>query len=421
MHLPTHLSPPPLKVYPVVVGVDHYLASTPEQSFDLDCAVRDATRIAQFLAEPNLAFTTVTTFPPFLDEVATAKSIRDALGLRWGSYRLGIGDVLLFYFAGHGIVRNGHAFLCCADTDFHDPNNGGLRLDDLYGNMQEAAAETVIVVLDACFSGALLDPATVNQRPEQQMRALLSHTLPQTVGNRVILAAAHANQKARENLRLDGGAGLFTDALLRGWRDGEARQADGVVTAHSLTGYLAQQFVRFDDQQPVTLVAGNAALPLGRFAPNIAAPTTPLRRSGAVDIDNGKMSVSKAAPPRPIRSPEERRRRLLIALGASVAALAVCATLEIVSPQLFILTYIGACLLAFISVPLARPFSGLAALLAAVQLVLLVGVLHLRFGVGASVTALDILAQYAWLAIPILLLQLAVVLYRVADYFTSSE
>jgi hypothetical protein len=241
------------------------------------------------------------------------------------------------------------------------------------------------------------------------------------VGNRVILAAAHANQKARENLRLDGGAGLFTDALLRGWRDGEARQADGVVTAHSLTGYLAQQFVRFDDQQPVTLVAGNAALPLGRFAPNIAAPTTPLRRSGAVDIDNGKMSVSKPAPPRPIRSPEERRRRLLITLGASVAALAVCATLEIVSPQLFILTYIGACLLAFISVPLARPFSGLAALLAAVQLVLLVGVLHLRFGVGAGVTALDILAQYAWLAIPILLLQLAVVLYRVADYFTSSE
>jgi hypothetical protein len=416
-------SSPPLKIYPVVVGVDHYLASTAEQSFDLQCAARDATRLTQFLQEPNLAFTTVA-FTPFLNEQATAEGIRQALRMRWGSYRLGAGDVLLFYFAGHGVVTpEDRAYLCCTDTNFRDPHSGGLGLDELYDDMQRVAAETVIVVLDACFSGRLLDPATVNQRPAQQMRALLSHTLPQTVGNRVILAAAHANQKARENPLLDGGAGIFTDTLLRGWRDGEARQADGVVTAESLAGYLRQQFVNFADQQPVTLVAGGAVLSIGRFPErppaDLAAPTTPLRRAGAFDPTQSVTPISKPAPLPPPRPPMDRRR-LLIAAGASVAALAVCATLEIVSPQLFILTFIGACLLALASIPLARPFSGLAALLAVVQAVLLVGVLHLRFGVGEGVAALDTLAQYAWLAIPIILFQLAVVLYRIADFFTSS-
>lgn len=423
---PTPTLTPRLRVYPVVVGVNHYAASVPGHSYDLEFAARDAQRVAEFLAAPNPAFETISA-PPLLDDQASAERIRAALSRWWGSRRLGMGDMLLFYFAGHGVInKDGRAYLCCTDTNIRDPNTGGLRLDDLYHDMQGVQAESVLVILDACFSGAVIDPGIINQNASQQMRTLLSQMLPQTTGNRIILAATHANQMARENRMLDGGSGLFTGALLHGWRDGEARGADGLVTPQTLAQYLRRQFVASPLQQPVTVVAESTQLTLGRFRPvpdGMAQPAPPTRPSSrnSLAFDPTNAGIPVAPPPRPPTPPQTLRTHWLIAAAAAVGLATLCSVLVLISTQAFVLAFIGTCALAIAAIPLSKEFKGWTTALAIVQMVLLVGVLHLRFGLGRGFAPIEVLAQYAWLALVILLIQAAVVLYWITDYYTTSH
>src|SRR5215472_15170552 len=92
---------PHLRIFPVVVGIDHYQHR--DRIGDLGFAMRDAQRITAFLRGPSAAFETVP-FTPLYDAEATAERVRDELRKHWNSMRLGVGDVLLFYFAGHGDV-----------------------------------------------------------------------------------------------------------------------------------------------------------------------------------------------------------------------------------------------------------------------------------------------------------------------------
>lgn len=439
---------PPLKLYPVVVGVNHYQASTTALSFDLKYAARDAERVAAFLRTGNQTFQTVD-FQPFIDKQATSERVRQALREVWGAQQLGKGDVLFFYFAGHGMVLpDGRAFLCCYDTNFRDPYSGGLRLDDLYGDMQgvsmfrKVTAETVMVVLDACYSGSIVSPGVVNHNPAQQLQAALSNMLPQATSHRVVFSAAHANQRAREKQFTDGGAGVFTYALLEGWRDGKAAGSDGSITQFSLAGYLQQKFAGNVRQKPMTAITGGDVLLFG-IVQQAALETTPVSvPSEAAQKQNTftwwrtllqKLLPASPEPPSTVYTPETGRRlpvqaaphffsgnelaTLVSAAAVALILLSACALLVVFSPFFFSLGFGFACLLALISIGAAGIVAGrlwvVAGLLTIVQAALLAGVAHHRFGLAAGVEALGVLDRFGWVAVLIFLIQFSIVLFAV--------
>lgn len=261
-------SHPQLRIHPLVIGIDHYEDSRIKT---LRCAQRDALRVAQFLRSGNDAFICAP-FRPFLGADATFARIENELHTLWTQTYLTANDMLLVYFAGHGYLdersKPMRATLVCYSTDLRKPQRDSLRLDLLYDMMRNVSAATVMLIIDACTSGAIADPAIIDVHQDEMLANAFRLLVPQTAGpHRIILAAAHTGQAAIERATLtsnaDGGGGVFTDTVLRGWRDGLAATTDSVITPESLASFLHQQFSENLRQKPVTSVTGGRYLRIG--------------------------------------------------------------------------------------------------------------------------------------------------------------
>jgi Caspase domain len=410
-----------LRIYATVVGLNDYEHGSNRSFGHLSYAERDAERVASFLRAGNSAFDAISV-QLFIGTDARAERARQDFVTRLQSYRLTERDVILFYFAGHGLITpDNRAFLCCYSASPRDPTNDSLRLDDLYRDAQACVSDAgVMLVMDACFSGAIASPNIINQNAAQQMRALLNGTDLFGTGHRIILAAANENQGARENSTIDGGAGIFTAEVLRGWRDGAARGQDGAVSAQQLADYLQRQFGRNPSQQPVTQVKTTSLLTLGQFppplpgqpliAPEPALPSRPIYNpdSPPVVYEKNKRKGASAGPKSGGPSTGQRRR-IGIWAGSGLAVVAVCSLSTLISPALFNLWFVLAALVALGTLALAVRLPGLVSIpitfSTLAQAVVLVGIAHLRYGLGQGIGLLDGLAQYAWLAAVIFILQ----------------
>ena len=76
-------------------------------------------------------------------------------------------DLLLVYFAGHGLTAGRRHELCLAlrDTEWEDPEYSALEYDKLRSAVLNSPATTKMIILDCCFSGrafgdTMADPAT---------------------------------------------------------------------------------------------------------------------------------------------------------------------------------------------------------------------------------------------------------------------
>lgn len=112
----------------------------------------------------------------------------------------------------------------------------GFPLDLLYANLGKVPAESITVVLDACFSGASPAGSVVG-------KALPIGISPKAVSvpaNVTVISAAAADQMA--NWEQDDSHALFTEYFLKGM-SGEANKppygnGDGHVTLDQLDRYL---------------------------------------------------------------------------------------------------------------------------------------------------------------------------------------
>lgn len=133
-------------------------------------------------------------------------------------------DTFVFFFAGHGAMQNGHMFLAGSEVGSLASERTltlkGIRDDDLLNRMADIKGNT-LMVLDACHSGQMI---TAFRNKETRARAELILELGQRP-NMAILAATDSSGLAEENSQL--GHGLFTAALLRGRKPGEAREVRG--------------------------------------------------------------------------------------------------------------------------------------------------------------------------------------------------
>ncbi|WP_426508165.1 caspase family protein [Dactylosporangium sp. McL0621] len=63
------------------------------------------------------------------------------------------GDTLLFYFSGHGQLAGGSLYLCLRDTLVSHIRSTGISTDEIGKIINDSFAESIIILLDCCFSG----------------------------------------------------------------------------------------------------------------------------------------------------------------------------------------------------------------------------------------------------------------------------
>ena len=142
------------------------------------------------------------------------------------------------YYAGHGAPGGveGGAYLVPSDADGNRIELNGYPLEVLYRNLGALPAQSVNVVLEACFSGASQAGAVISNASPVFLKPKLAAVPP----NVTVIAAGAANQLA--SWEEDGSHGLFTKYFLKAM-GGEADatpygNGDGTVVLEELDAYL---------------------------------------------------------------------------------------------------------------------------------------------------------------------------------------
>lgn len=142
------------------------------------------------------------------------------------------GDLrIIFYYAGHGIPNEAtkDAFLLPVDADGTQAE-GCYSLNRLYSELGALNARSVVVFLDACFSGAERDGGMLASARGVALKA--KKETPR--GNMVVFSAASGDETAFPYK--EKGHGLFTYFLLK-----KLQESKGNVSLKELGEYIVQQ------------------------------------------------------------------------------------------------------------------------------------------------------------------------------------
>jgi uncharacterized caspase-like protein len=140
-------------------------------------------------------------------------------------------DLIVFYFAGHGITdRLGQFYLATSRT-----RNDGDRLRDitavsaqyLQGKMTQSLSEQQVIILDCCFSGAFSKGMIARSDNTVNIQVQLGGK------GRAVLASSTSTQYSFEHK--DSGFGIYTHYVLEGVKEGTAdADSDGWVSVGEL-------------------------------------------------------------------------------------------------------------------------------------------------------------------------------------------
>lgn len=137
---------------------------------------------------------------------------------------------VIIYYAGHGVPdeKTNEAYLLPVDGFGTDPSSG-INMEDFYEDLSQMPAKSVIVLLDACFSGA--------KRDGGMLMATRGITIKPNIkvpdGKLIVLSATSEDQTAfpiEEQKH-----GLFTYTLLR-----KIQETNGDITWGELADYVTE-------------------------------------------------------------------------------------------------------------------------------------------------------------------------------------
>lgn len=142
----------------LIVGISNFKKA----SLNLKYPAKDAADLADFLV--NQCHFARDHVKVLADQKATRSSILDALGDKWLPRVVRPDDLVLLYFSTHGSPSDldvgGVNYLIAWDTDPESLYSTGLPMQDLIRIIKaRIRSDRIIVLLDACYSGAV-DPQT---------------------------------------------------------------------------------------------------------------------------------------------------------------------------------------------------------------------------------------------------------------------
>lgn len=137
---------------------------------------------------------------------------------------------VIVYYAGHGVPddKTSEAFLLPVDGFGTDPSSG-LNLDDFYTSLSAMHAKSVVVLLDACFSGAKRDGGML-----MATRGITIKPKMQVPDGKLIVLSATSNDETAFPIEQQK-HGLFTYTLLR-----KIQETGGDITWGELADHVTE-------------------------------------------------------------------------------------------------------------------------------------------------------------------------------------
>jgi Caspase domain len=314
--------------------------------------------------------------------------------------------IAIFYFAGHGMkdpIEGERIYLGCNDVEVANPMKGGIPLSNIYNLLLQSSAGCSMAIIDACFSGAIMDLKRIEHESPAELARREIGTLRGADDKTVaIFAACRSEQSAREDDERK--HGIYTDELLQGWRDGKARDEEGKVHILDLAAYLTKLFEN-DEQTPRSNVLSGRSIIIWQHDPPASGTALtlpkPLPPRKLTDVGD-RVSIPIAPPEEEPKTWRERLREWAIWIICAAVALFACAFSTVFVGPLrfgFFALIFGLDIIFTLIVIGVNRVIGL--LLALVQLPLLAGFAYQYFhwgvGIAPLAPALTFLAGFLWL------------------------
>ncbi|UZS00213.1 DEAD/DEAH box helicase [Chondrinema litorale] len=209
------------------IGIDRYVS---REATWLNCAVRDAQALHALFTDTLGGNTKLLS-----NEDAIKNSIEKELE---SLTNCNINDVVVISFSGHGSETHE---LVPYDYNSQDVKNTAISLESLQQWFEKIPAQTLILILDCCFSGGMgAKVLKVDYHP----KILKSTTtlLDQLSGHgRIILTASGADEEAWESQKT--GHGLLTHFLIEALQGVEEVQIAGKISIFKLLEYVSRRVV----------------------------------------------------------------------------------------------------------------------------------------------------------------------------------
>ena len=260
--------------YAIVIGIDQYEHG--DLYHPLSYAVKDAQAVANLFSAQG--FTVIPLYGPKATKTAILSAMEDTL-----APKLGAGDRVLVFFAGHGKAES----LGGKERGYIVPYDGQNRsslismedLEDQSSYMGNAKHQ--LFILDSCYGGLLAEPrdSLVDLNEPDYLNDITSRIA------REVLTAGGSDQEVLDSG--PDGHSVFVDALLEALRDGRAdTNGRGYITFSELVAYVTPRASnRYQTPLPGILPGNRGGQFLftnpkgpGRPVAAIPVPASPTRR-----------------------------------------------------------------------------------------------------------------------------------------------
>jgi tetratricopeptide (TPR) repeat protein len=260
--------------YALIIGIANY-KNLPAKS-QLEFSERDADAIYSILISPEGGNFRAENVHRLTGPKATLANMKQELEV-WLPSVAKEEDRVVIYFAGHGFVQGGRAYLAPYDLDPAKIATTGYPMDTL-GSVagSRIKARWKVLLTDSCHSGAITpdaDAAQYNKSLLDLSKSMFS------------LTASRDRERSFESKDWGGGHGIFTYYVVKGLEGEADENGDGIVTADELADY-ARRNVR-----EATKGMQNPTSDRGSFDPNMALAYIPagLRSSNAPPPKDGTL------------------------------------------------------------------------------------------------------------------------------------
>jgi uncharacterized caspase-like protein len=232
------------RLFVLAVGISAYPGPSPEK---LSYAAKDAeaiVRACQVQAGNPPLYHTVEV-KTLTDGQATRKGI--ASGLAWLQTATTLSDVAVVAFAGHGLTVDGRLYLLPCDVKMDDVPATAVAGDELKRTLARLPARKVLLLLDACHSGAV-DGGPRRDAPTDD----LVRDLALDEYGVIAMCAATARESALESSTVE--HGYFTSALTEGLAGKADFNQNHLVQSLELELYIKERVEELSGgkQHPVT-------------------------------------------------------------------------------------------------------------------------------------------------------------------------
>jgi tetratricopeptide (TPR) repeat protein/uncharacterized caspase-like protein len=250
--------------YALVVGISKY--KNLPQDAQLQYPDVDAESVYTVLISPEGGQFPAENVHKLIDSQATLANIQHELET-WLPSVTHPEDRVLVYFAGHGFVSNGTAYIAPHDIDLKNIAGTAYPMESLGKDMgAHINGKWKVLVTDSCHSGAITpeaDRSTVNRTLLDLDKSLFSIT------------ASRDREQSFESDKWGGGHGIFTYYVVKGLEGEADTNGDGIVSADELAEYV------HTNVRDATNAAQNPTSERGSFDPNMVLAYNPTHVTAA--------------------------------------------------------------------------------------------------------------------------------------------